>query len=180
VALKLSAREKVYETHLEDILRSYSFCVKNWSLEETYYASPRVVDNRFLLFSKHTTRSLRGPLSISTLPIIGVCPHSTLHPDGGRSHSPFLQCASMLSRGEKASCDSCNRCPTDYAIEFTTDFTEVSISAWKDFGSPISPLDMSWTIHLETWDNTPVSGPSMPCAPGRCRELYQLGGRDHT
>jgi len=150
------ARFGANSKHLAALLAPYSTADKTYNklLRFEYYAQPKVVDGRFLVLSRWCYAPIRDPVSEETLPkFITFCPHLRTH--FSISLTPvFINSISLALRSSIQNPGTqirggCDRCLTDYAMEFSYDGT-LSISFWRDFGdgSSLPSADPSWGAHI--------------------------------
>ena len=160
--------------HLAALIAPYSAADKtdNKLLRFEYFAQSKVVDRRFLVLSRWRYAPIRDPVSEQTLPTcITFCPH--LETDLPSSPTPvFINAISLALRsliqnpGTQVR-GGCDRCLTDYAMEFSYDGT-LSISFWRDFGdgSSLPSADPSWGAHISSTTLT------VSHEPGSIRSRY--------
>jgi hypothetical protein len=137
----------------------------------TYITEPKVIGGQFFLFSQWSIRPIKASFSRSSGPYVEICPHLCLKYHGTSRLNPLdSQMRALFDRGDDGWCSfSCQRCPTDY--ELAVSQVHISIKIWQCFGSPQSPLDISWRVLVEK-DDTIGQGLTVEHAPGSIRTSF--------
>ncbi|KAF6811191.1 hypothetical protein CSOJ01_05870 [Colletotrichum sojae] len=145
-----------------------------------YYAQPRMVGGRFLLYVEHVFRPHMMPTWEAYVDrgTGRMCPHlaSTQQSNGlpaiynrGLEYTTW---AAFFDQRQEAHC-YCERCPTDYSIQQRD--TEMVCRSWRDLGSYQSPMAEGWMVHVRTAVNNIRFGPTIPHEPGSVRRMYLEG-----
>lgn len=201
LALKWESLGTKRNNHLEALMKPIlsASIFPRPSQQEFIYASPRIHNNRFLLFVR---KEIFGDIiegiercridasvcaHLFSDPIKAFSPFSTdslpanedINPTSsvwfestGRTvHGPRLTRSELTGQEESG---YCRRCPTDYCISATPDV--FTCCSWHDLGSYTSPLDVAWVVHLFGPSNGPSQGPAVAHAPGSVRAGYLRAG----
>lgn len=189
LALKLTRMGSVNQSYLEYIMSPFT-TEKTSSpyhrLRLTYYATPKVVAERFLLQVKREFRDSIAAVFPTELRLEHICPHMIIMPSEPQINRQRSQILGLdgLSKDVHFAFASfgreftghCKRCPTDYTVLAHPGM--VTIYSWHDLGSHRSPYSQQWTVHIRTRHNRFFDGPLVHHHPGTIRDRYLEGSVD--
>ncbi|KAF3803890.1 hypothetical protein GCG54_00008392 [Colletotrichum gloeosporioides] len=185
LALKLARLKTVNRKYLNKLMAPFSheFDSDIRETSEYFRASPKIIQERFLLYTQLDIVDRVG-LTLNSCDYNEICPHMVIDSSdkthgrlsGPENFSTDVRMA-LSQRGNEIT-GHCPRCPTDYAI--TASPNGMRIQAWKDFGSYKSPKDDSWTVHVWSEQNSSATGPAVYHDPGSIRKLYVTGTGENT
>ncbi|OCL13534.1 hypothetical protein AOQ84DRAFT_414565 [Glonium stellatum] len=121
LALKYSRLQNTYQEYLASLMAPYSVTFPDSKpLMTKFSARPKIVDEKFILFSSWEFKDSFKSVSMENMPALQFCPHlGFLQRSNPNLPLNPLTCSMRSAFETKGlqSQGSCARCPTDYSVE---------------------------------------------------------------